>query len=283
VIQVLVTRLDKKFKPLADAIMTQLIRLFRSRKDAAFSEEGMLTVNAIATVMDLEFQRYMTDLLPHLLVGLGNWQAHTLCNIIVGTVGDIARNLGHNMVPYCDQIITVLLTNLQNRDLDRAVKPTILSVFGDIGWAIGGGFEKYLQIVMHMLKQAGETVIKTQIPDDDEDLIEYINLLREGICEAYIGINQGMRADHKVDKMFSYLMDIMTFVLHIANEKQCNEAVRKSACAIVGDLILSFNTRVKSAVVHDDIQRLMKGTAANTEYSKETTSLAKWALNLSHQ
>ncbi|MCL4419908.1 hypothetical protein M1146_07515 [Patescibacteria group bacterium] len=40
VIQVLVTRLNKKFKPLADSIMTQLIRLFRSKKDGAFSEEG---------------------------------------------------------------------------------------------------------------------------------------------------------------------------------------------------------------------------------------------------
>lgn len=40
VIQVLVTRLGKKFRPLADAIMTQLIRLFRSKKDGSYSEEG---------------------------------------------------------------------------------------------------------------------------------------------------------------------------------------------------------------------------------------------------
>jgi importin subunit beta-1 len=281
VIQVLVTRLDKKFKPLADAIMTQLIRLFRSRKDGAFSEEGMLTVNAIVTVMELDFQRYMTDLLPHLLVGLSNWQAHTLCNIIVGIIGDIARALGHNMAPYCDQIITVLLTNLQNRDLDRAVKPTILSVFGDVAWAIGGGFDKYLQIVMHMLKQAADTVMKTQIPDDDDDLIDYINLLRDGICEAYTGINQGMRADHKVDKMYGYLGDVCAFVLHIANEKQCNESVRRAACGIIGDLILSFQDKVKTAVTHNDFQRLMRDTSSNSEYSKETTNLARWALNLS--
>jgi hypothetical protein len=36
----------------------------------------MLTVNAIVTVTEGDFAIYMTDLLPHLLAGLSNWQAH---------------------------------------------------------------------------------------------------------------------------------------------------------------------------------------------------------------
>lgn len=38
----------------------------------------MLTITAIVAVLEGEFQRYVTDLLPHLLVGLQNWQAHTV-------------------------------------------------------------------------------------------------------------------------------------------------------------------------------------------------------------
>jgi len=285
VIQVLISRLDKQLKPYTDTIMAQLIQLFRSKKDATHCfEEGMLTVNAIVAVSEADFNRYMTDLLPHLLVGMGNWQAHQVCNIAVGVVGDIARALGPNMVPHCDKIITVLLTNLQNRDLDRAVKPTILSVFGDIAWSIGGGFEKYLQIVMHMLKQAADTVIKTNIPDDDEDLIDYLNLLREGICEAYIGISQGLRSDNKGEKLFGSLGDIMQFVLHIANEKQCNEAVKRGACGIIGDLIQIFQSRVKAAVQHADIQRLLLECQNNTnDYGRDTIEVATWARQLSVQ
>jgi len=285
VIQVLVARLGKQLKPYADTIMTQLIHLFRSKKDATQCfEEGMLTVNAIVSVTEGDFNRYMADLLPHLLIGLGNWQAHQVCNIAVGVVGDIARALGPNMAPHCDRIITVLLTNLQNRDLDRTVKPTILSVFGDIAWSIGGGFEKYLQIVMHMLKQAADTVIKTTIPDDDYDLIDYLNLLREGICEAYTGISQGLRTDGKAEKLFISLNDIMQFVLHIATEKQCNESVRRGACGIIGDLALSFQARVKSAVQHVEIQKLLQECQSNTtDYGKDTNELAAWARQLSLQ
>lgn len=285
VIQVLVSRLGKKLKPaFADTIMTQLIILFRSKKEATHCfEEGMLTVNAIVSVTEAEFSRYMNDLLPHLLTGLSNWQAHQVCNIAVGVVGDIARVLGPAMVPHCDKIITVLLTNLQNRDLDRAVKPTILSVFGDIAWSIGGNFEKYLQIVMHMLKQAADTVIKTQIPDEDYDLIEYLNLLREGICEAYTGISQGLRADGKGEKLFPSLNDIMSFILHIATEKQCNESVKRGAVGILGDLILTFQARVKVAVEHEAIKKLLIDCQSNTEYSKDTNELASWALHLISQ
>lgn len=83
--------------------------------------------------------------------------------------------------------------------------------------------------------------------------------------------------------MFSYLNDIMTFVLHIATEPQCNEAVRCAACGIVGDLILSFQVRVKTAVNHVEIQKLLKETSTKEDYSKDTHSTAKWALQLSHQ
>jgi len=141
VFQVLIIRLQKLAKPFADTIMMHVIRIFRSKKDSGVYEEAMLTANALIQVVESDFKRYMTDLLPHLVNGLMDVQSPQVCNIAVGVVGDIARALGNDMFPFCDKIITVLLQNLQNKDLDRTVKPTILSVFGDIALAIGGNLK----------------------------------------------------------------------------------------------------------------------------------------------
>ena len=39
------------------------------------------------------------------------------------------------------------------------MKPSILSTFGDIAMAIGPVYTKYLQVVIHILKQASEATV----------------------------------------------------------------------------------------------------------------------------
>jgi len=68
------------------------------------------------------------------------------------------------------------------------VKPHVISVFSDISLAIEGDFERYTNVILGILKQAGEVNLS---PDtEDEDLIDYINNLRNSILEAYTGILQ---------------------------------------------------------------------------------------------
>jgi len=69
------------------------------------------------------------------------------------------------------------------------VKPPILCSFGDIALAIGPKFQPYFDICMTILQQA--CAMRAQ--EDDYDMIEYVNQLREGIFEAYTGIIQGMK------------------------------------------------------------------------------------------
>ena len=66
------------------------------------------------------------------------------------------------------------------------MKPPILSCFGDIALAIGGHFEKYMQVTMNMLQQASMTKVDT----GDAELWDYLHALREGVFEAYTGVLQ---------------------------------------------------------------------------------------------
>jgi importin subunit beta-1 len=89
--------------------------------------------------------------------------------------------------------------------------------------------------------------MKTEIAADDYDLIDYINQLREGICEAYTGIIQGLRADKKglsilfrylncsVDKVIQSCDAIVRFISHIAQDpNNRTEAVTRGAVGILG-------------------------------------------------
>lgn len=57
----------------------------------------------------------MPHLRPHLAFGLRNWEEYQVCSVAVGVVGDICRAIGDKILPYCDEIVTLLLGNLQVR------------------------------------------------------------------------------------------------------------------------------------------------------------------------
>ena len=136
---------------------------------------------------ETDFERYMQHFRPFLSMGLSNSQEHQVCQVAVGVVGDICRALEGNMEPYCEEIVPLLLALLQDPALQRDVKPPILSCFGDIGLALGGGFEKYLEVTMIMLGQAQGMVVHDK---SNQDMLEYVDKLREGILEAFTGILQ---------------------------------------------------------------------------------------------
>jgi len=117
------------------------------------------------------------------------------------------------------------------------VKPVILSAFGDIALALEGQFaEKYFIYVMDMLKQASASAMSTKLDsmaNQDYDLIDYMNQLREGIFEAYAGIIQGLNADGKGNPLF----------LSAATHKL-------TSLFVVADLLLPFSHGILSLIHH---------------------------------
>lgn len=237
VIQVTTRALDKDAKPFKDGIAEVLIRVLHNHNPVA-TEEAFMALGALAAAIEADFEKYLGDIAPYVVRGLQNYTDWQVCNAAVGCTGDLCRALEAKMLPVCDQLVQCLLHNLQNPELNRQVKPNVFSCLGDVALAIGGAFEKYLDITLQMLDQAGQTAIP---PQADEDLLDYLNVLREGILEAYTGVIQGLKdgEKHTLVTHSPALNNVFGFVIRIADDAKmgkADESVVTHAIGLIGDL-----------------------------------------------
>jgi importin subunit beta-1 len=180
---------------ISDHIMQALLHMLTqtvNSKASSVQEDAFLAVSTLIDVLGEKFMKYIDSLKPVLYLGLKNFDDHQVCLAAVGVVGDLGRNIGAKILPYCDDIMTVLLEGLISPKLNKSVKPLILSSFGDIALAIGVDFKKYAEVVLNALHQAS----MIQADPNDFDLIDYFNELREGCLDAYTGILQGLKGNN---------------------------------------------------------------------------------------
>ncbi len=141
------------------------------------------------------------------------------------------------MIPYCDEIMAILLENLSNNEVHRLVKPNILSVFGDVSLAVGVEFKRYLEHVLQMLMQASQA----QVDRSDYDMIDYLNELREGCLEAYTGIIQGLKGDTNASNpspdlvlLQPHVGYIVQFITVVAQDSEHSDGTVAACAGLIG-------------------------------------------------
>lgn len=263
---------------ISDAIMTALLTMFNSTAGTAggVQEDALMAVSTLVDLLGDKFIKYMDAFKPYLYMGLKNHQEYQVCCASVGLTGDISRGLKIKILPYCDDIMTLLLDNLGNANLHRSVKPQILSVFGDIALGIGPEFKKYLQIVIQMLMHASQV----QIDPNDYDMVEYLNELRESVLEAYTGIIQGLKGtgnkpNSDVNVMEPHVPYILKFISTIAEDRELSEANISICAGLIGDLCTAFGPRLINLVEDQKIQELL--TEGKKSRTQRTKTLCIWA------
>lgn len=271
----MIKKLDMtQLTPFADRSMQLLFQVF-SVKGAVAHEDAFMAIGYMAEKMEGAFTRYMPFLQAPLIAGLKNIDEYQVCTVSVGVVGDLCRALGAGVLPYCDDVMRCLLELLQSQVLNRSVKPHVISLFADIAMAIEGEFERYTNIILGILRQAGEV----NMGRDDEDLIEYINTLRNSILEAYTGILQGLKASNKQDSVLPAIEAIIEFLRRSATDENRSEDVLKSAVGLLGDLGQTFGSKMSQVYVQPFVQPLIL-QAISYEEINET---AKWTQSVSNQ
>ncbi|CAI9298692.1 unnamed protein product [Lactuca saligna] len=226
----------------ADQIMVLFLKVFACRSSTVH-EEAMLAIGALAYATGENFIKYMPEFYKYLEMGLQNFEEYQVCTISVGVVGDICRALDDKMLPFCDNIMSLLLKDLSSGDLHRSVKPPIFSCFGDVALAIGEHFEKYVPYAMPMMKGAAE--VCAQIDVNDEEMVEYGNQLKRSIFEAYSGILQGFK-NSKAELMLPHAPHLLKFIEVVVKDAHRDESVVRAAVAVLGDLADALGPHVKA-------------------------------------
>ena len=62
----------------------------------------------------------------------------------------MGRSLGKKILPFCDEILTILYQLVNDANVNRKLKPGIIQCFGDLALATEGSFERYLPHVVQV-------------------------------------------------------------------------------------------------------------------------------------
>lgn len=224
----------------ADQIMETLLRVF-GNQTCSVHEEAMLAVGAFTYACGRQFTKYLPSLYPYLKMGLMNHQEWQVCLSTVGVLGDISRNVETDLLPYCDEIMQLLIHNLGSNDVHRSIKPQILSTFGDLALVLGDSFEKYLETVKRMLSQAMHLSVMQAQSSADDDFLDYNNELRIGILEAYSGIFQGLGPGKADLQMKSEVPLIIEFANSIGRDATLDDTVVRNCVNLLGDICTVVN------------------------------------------
>ncbi|KAK9480637.1 armadillo-type protein [Lipomyces japonicus] len=271
----IIRRVNPSDRASSDRLMTLFLSLLQQKLPNSLIEEDIfLAISAVAGAVHENFDVYLEAFIPFLVNALNDADSPT-CNTAVGLVADLSVALGAKIESYCDVFMQIFLTNLQNPDVRRDVKVSILSSFGDIASAIGPSFEKYLTLVMQVLVQASSLQKEADSP---YDIVEYIYQLREAILDAYAGIVQGLRDRPQV--LQPYVQSIFAFLslVHTSQNMMRTESIVRTTVGIIGDVSDIYrNGEVKIFFGEEWISDLIRKARSDSNFSANLKETAKWA------
>jgi len=237
VVTCVVRKLGDGIQPLADRIMTLILQLIQTAgKTSTVLEDAFLVVGSMASALEANFAPYIQAFLHYLYPALKAHEDTQLCTVAVGIIGDISRALGEQSAPFAAPFMNVLFENLQSQVLNRNVKISILSCFGDIALAIGPAFEPYFEMTMNVLREAGAVEPNPL----DYDLVDYVSQLREGILEAYTGIVTGLKKTEKVSLLIPHSQNVLELVHRCLADDERTDSIMRLCYGLIGDLADCF-------------------------------------------
>jgi len=241
-------------------------------KQSTVLEDAFLLVGTMAAAIEHDMQPYVGPFLEPLLTAIHSTEDSQLCQVAIGVIGDVCRALGEQAAAYAQGFMNTLYQTLSSTTLNRNVKVSVLSCFGDIALAIGSEFVPFLDATMSVLKQAGELTAD----ENDYDLIDYVQSLREGIVEAYVGIVTALKSAGKGNVILPYVPSIFDLLQRTLADEDKTEPLVRLSVGLMGDLADTFRGgELREALMQEWVVNSLK--IKGRGYSTDTKKTLKWA------
>eukprot|EP00040_Diaphanoeca_grandis_P006678 m.38289 g.38289 ORF g.38289 m.38289 type:complete len:903 (-) comp17881_c1_seq1:87-2795(-) len=265
VLQACVKGLSREnMESISDQVMEIVLKILQNPSGSMqeVKEDALMTIVKLAESLGPTFEKYCSHVQIHIIAGLKNTAEYHACGVCVGLVGDIARAIKIKILPFCDDYVSCLIMACKDADLDRSVKPNILSCFSDIAMGIGPLFEKYYEATSEMLFHASKMAEKNTSVESptDYDEIDHINDLREGCLDGYTGIVHALKGDDEknfapqVKLIAQQIQHLVSFITAIFHDAELSDSNKRAALGLLGDIAEIFTT---------DLANIMPATFCN--------------------
>lgn len=223
--------------PVADTLMQILLQVL-GFTNAGAQEECFQTLGNIADKIGENFARYVEYTAPLILKGIQQVDEKAVCTHAISSLGRIFAALKKKVTSQsADLFVQELLVVLKSDAADRSLKPEAIDTLGELAEAIEGDFDRYGKVVLDVLQMAQ---LQRAGLDDDQELKEYIEELRDSILNAYTGITEGLKNGGKLQVMSPYVDEIFKFLAVLLQAPDSAPRLLNKAIGIIGDMGTGF-------------------------------------------
>lgn len=263
---------------IADEIVSTILNLIKNR--SILFEDGIDCIGTLSWTMGNRFEKYISHIIPIIRWGVEDIQASSTCKAAVMCLGDLARSLSLKFVLYIPNFIPKFSAILSNESVSLHVKIETINTIGDF-CAIPGAFHKYMQGILQYIDSAAGVCKKPLKEEDDPDLFDAINLLRESILCFYTNLINGLNESRSVNLLIGKLEEIINLCLVFTQEfYKSSYNVHYFAVGLLGDVAGSFREACAYVIKSEQVLNYLKNVqqsenhelreAANLSFSRIT-------------
>lgn len=235
----------------------QLIILSFQQKKKVY-DQGITAIGGIAHSMGTQFDEFMTEFCPYLILSLRSTGDVSLCHAGILCTSDIIVSLKTSFGKYIEQLLPLIIQILSDNDIDKSLKPISFLCISDLFYSCPKDVSPYFNNIMNLIGTALKAAIIFTPLNDDIDTFEYFKRLREHLIETISCIFFAIQELHREMDFTPFVQPIMEFINKV-NSPEYNPSYElvKGSIGLIGDLCNIYKGAMKNMLDTNIIQGMV--------------------------